>query len=238
MSSIPNPAAERYRGMLAIQVSAPERLAFLRKVYSLFGAAIVAFAGVTWWATNNETALRLVAPVLSHGFIGVVLLMGLLFMLLRVASSSFPLNMIALFAFAAAEGLLTGPLVTVILREQPDHGAMVVTQAAVLTAVVFGGLTLYTLTSRRDFSFLGAALWTGFAILMGFALLGWLFGFDAGTWGASLGWVLLMSGFVIYDTSNIMRRYPVTAAVPAAIALFLDVIILFRELLFLLSRRR
>ena len=48
---------------------------------------------------------------------------------------------------------------------------------------------------------------------------------------------MLMAGFVLYDTSNIMRRYPVNAAVPAAIAIFLDVVIMFKHMLLLLSNR-
>ncbi len=227
--------------MLAIQVGTAERMAFLRKVYSLFTMAMVVFAGTAWWATDNDTAMGLIAPILGGGMLGLVIFMAVAFGLLRVAASRFPLNIIALILFAMFEGLMSGALITWVLQGRenfgPGDGAEIVTQAAVLTGVVFGGLTLFTLTSKKDFSFLRAGLWVCFSVLIGLALIGWLFGFSLAGWGMSLGWVLLMAGFVIYDTSNIMRHYPVTAAVPAAIAIFLDVVIMFKHLLMLLSRR-
>jgi modulator of FtsH protease len=240
--TVQSPAFERrHEGMLAIQVGSAERMAFLRKVYSLFSLAMGVFAATAWWATENETALRLVAPIAGGGFLGMLLFMGLAFFMLRVAAGRFPLNLIALVAFAAFEGLFTGVLITSVIATReafgPGDGLEIVTQAAVLTGVVFAGLTLFTLTSKKDFSFLRAGLWTCFWVLIGMALIGWLFGFDLYGWGMSLGWVLLMAGFLIYDTSNIMRHYPVTAAVPAAIAIFLDVVIMFKHLLMLLSRR-
>ncbi|MDP6850563.1 MAG: Bax inhibitor-1 family protein [Planctomycetota bacterium] len=225
---------EQYRGMMAIQVSSAERMAFIRKVYSLFSLALVLFAGTTWWACQSEFALRLIMPLLGGGILKFLLLMLLMFGMLRLAMNRFPINIFALGAFAFFMGLMTGPLVTMALAQ---GGVEVVAQAAVLTTVVFGGLTLYALTSKTDFSFLRAGLWIGFSILIGFLLLGWLFGFNTGGWGVSAGFVLLMSGFVLYDTSNIMRRYPTTAAVPAAIALFLDFVIMFQHILRLLSRR-
>ena len=220
--------------MMAIQVSSAERMAFLRKVYSLFSLTIVFFTGVTWWASNSQLALSLVAPIYRGGFLGYMVLMMVMFGVLRLSANRFPINIIALGIFATIEGLLTGPLVTFAIGQ---GGPEVVAQAAVLTGVVFGALTIYTLTSKRDFSFMRAALWTCFAVLIGFLLLGWLFGFGTSGIGVSICFVLLMAGFVIYDTSNIMRHYPTTAVVPAVCALFIDVVIMFKHILMLLSRR-
>ena len=49
--------------------------------------------------------------------------------------------------------------------------------------------------------------------------------------------VLLMAGMILYDTSNIMRRYPTNAHVSAAMELFVDVIMLFKFLLLILMNR-
>jgi FtsH-binding integral membrane protein len=229
------PLVQEAGGMLAIQVGSAERMVFLRKVYTLFSLTIGLFAGVTWWASSSEFALSLVAPIFRGGFFGYMILMLVMFGLLRVAAGRFPINLVALGLFATVEGLLTGPLVTFAIGV---GGTEVVAQAAVLTGVVFGALTIYTLTSKRDFSFMRAALWTGFGVVFGFVLLGWLFGFNTSGWGVSAAFVLLMAGFVIYDTSNIMRHYPTTAVVPAVCALFLDVVIMFKHILMLLSRRK
>ncbi len=224
---------DRHRGMLAIQVSAPERLAFLRKVYSLFTMAIVIFAGTTW-ACCNETALGWVAPIYGYGIIGPILLMVAVGAIMRLGASRFPINLFALVGFAVLEGFLVGPLVFLV---SASRGTEVVAQAAVLTAVVFAGLTLVTLTSKRDFSFLRSGLWTCLWVLIGLGLVGMLFGMDWFGWGWSVAWVILMAGFVLYDTSNIMRHYPTNMAVSAAMALFFDFVILFKHLLMLLANR-
>ncbi|HEX9792410.1 MAG TPA: Bax inhibitor-1 family protein [Planctomycetota bacterium] len=222
--------ADEHRGMLAIAVTAPERLAFLRKVYSLFSFALVIFAATTWWGVQSGAAERILAPIYGGGILAPLLIMGGLFLVLRLCATRFPLNVVALIGFAFAEGILTAPLVAFV-------GPEVTAQAAGMTAVVFGALTLYTLTTKKDFSFLGAGLAIGFGILFGLGLLGMFFGFDTTGTGISIAWVVLMAGFVVYDTSNVMRRYPTNMAAAAAATLFLDLVIMFQRLLLLLGRR-
>jgi FtsH-binding integral membrane protein len=49
--------------------------------------------------------------------------------------------------------------------------------------------------------------------------------------------VLLFAGFVLYDTSNIIRRYPTNEYVSGALALYLDALNIFLALLRILNRR-
>ncbi len=227
-----------YRGMLAIQVAVPERLAFLKKVYSLFSLAILVFTGAAWMGTAVEPVRNAVLSLYGGaGILGFLVIMAGMFLVMRLTAARFPINIVALGGFAVIEGLLTAPLIFMILKIHPETGAGIVAQAAVLTAVVFGSLTLFTLTSKRDFSWMRAGLWAGFGILFGFMILGMLFGWSTTGWGVSLAWVLLMAGFLIYDTSNVMRRFPTTMAATAAATIFLDVVILFQQLLMLLGRR-
>lgn len=228
---------EPYRGTLAIQVDSPARMAFLRKVYSLFGLALLIFAGTAWWASSTTAGQQLVAPIYRMGWIGMIAIMAVMFLVLRLCATRFPINVIALGGFAVVEGLITAPLILFVTQARPETASSIIAQAGVLTGVVFGGLTLYTLTSKRDFSFLGAGLWVGFAILIGAALLSMIFGLNLSQIGISIGWVILMAGFTVYDTSNIMRRYPTTMAAAAAAMLFLDVVIMFKQILLLLSSR-
>jgi len=225
---------EGHRGMMAIQVSTPERLTFLKKVYGLFSLALVIFAGATWVGSTNEAVLGMVLPLLGKGFLAYILIMFAMFALLRMTASRFPLNLIGLGVFAVFEGLLTGPLVYYVVG---TSGVEVVAQAAILTTVVFGSLTLFAWTSKKDFSFMRGALWAGLGVLVGFILLSFLFGYSASGWGVSAAFVLLMAGFVLYDTSNIMRHYPIDQAPAAAAGLFLNFVIMFRNILMLLARR-
>jgi len=211
----------------------PVRMAFLRKVYSLFTFAMILFSGVTYWASSSEWAFNLVAQM---GFIGLIVLLAGVFFLARVTASRFPLNLIGLGAFAAVYGFLAGPQVAMALEV---GGPQVVLQAAVLTSVVFLGLTSYVLLTKKDFSWMRGALWAGFALMFGIAILS-MFGIGGSIvagMGWSIAWVLLMAGFMLYDTSNILHRYPADQAASAALTIFLDFVIMFLHILRLLSRR-
>ncbi|MBC7931209.1 MAG: Bax inhibitor-1 family protein, partial [Rubrivivax sp.] len=50
--------------------------------------------------------------------------------------------------------------------------------------------------------------------------------------------LLLFSGFVLYDTSNIIRRYPTNEYVAGALSLYLDAFNIFLALLRILNSGR
>jgi hypothetical protein len=92
--------------------------------------------------------------------------------------------------------------------------------------------------TRKDFSFMRSALlFAGFAAT-GLVLLSLLFGFTLGL-GFSYAMIALACGYILYDTSNVMRHYRTNQHVGAALALFAAVMLLFWYVLrVLLSRRR
>ena len=110
-----------------------------------------------------------------------------------------------------------------------------------MTLAVFAGLTLAVFISGKDFSGLGTILSVGSMLALGFILASMLFNFT--------GMVVLIfcfvmvalaSGWIIYQTSNVMHRFRTDQHVAAALALFAAVALLFWYILqiFLLSRRR
>ncbi|MDP7061654.1 MAG: Bax inhibitor-1 family protein [Planctomycetota bacterium] len=238
--------------------STPEvRIAFLRKVYTLFGGAMAVWMGTTLLVTFNTTLLEKAIGLMSFGFIGFILLMGAMFFLLRLtANAGTGISLLGLGLFGVLEGFLTAPLVYLALCQGNDQamfalqngvlydgtlelGTGIVTQAFVLTLAVFGGLSTYALTTKRDFLWLRGALWMGFFGLMAIVLLSF-FGIGGNIvsgWGFSVAFVLLMGGFVLYDTQNIMKRYPENMAAAAAATLLIDFIIMFKHILMLLMRR-
>ncbi|MDA1259679.1 MAG: Bax inhibitor-1 family protein [Planctomycetota bacterium] len=226
----------------------PTRLAFLRKVYALFSGAVIVWAGTALLVMSNEGLMRWTTGLFT-GFLGFLLFMALAFFLLRVTAGRYPLNIIGLGIFGVLEGFFSAPLIYFALARAAPAGTQfgevlasgtgLLTQAFGLTAIVFGGLSAYAITTKRDFSFLRAGLWIGFSLLLGLGILS-IFGVGGGFvlgWGWSAAWVLLMSGFVLYDTQNIMKRFPANAAASAAAILLLDFVILFKHILLLLSRR-
>jgi FtsH-binding integral membrane protein len=233
----------------------PTRLAFLRKVYAIFGASMVLWMGTTLVVATTPSLMGLAMPLMTSGFIGFMLIMAGMFLLLRLTANSYPMNVVGIGLFSVLEGFLTAPLVYLALARGNEvamaalqqgafvdsvfsQGGGIVTQAFVITAAVFTGLTAYALTTKRDFLWMRGALWMGFFALVGIMLLSFL-GIGEGLmgWGFSLAWVVLMGGFVLYDTQNILKRYPESMAVSAAATLLIDFIIMFKHILMLLMRR-
>ena len=103
-------------------------------------------------------------------------------------------------------------------------------QALLLTAAVFLSLTTYVHVTKKDFSWMGGALFAGLMILIVWSFMSMLFGATFGGVGhtvfALIG-ALLFCGFILYDTSNLLHLYGPDDYVEASIALYLDIINLF-----------
>jgi len=207
----------------AASVTTTERLVFIKKVYSLLAmsmgsAAVGAYLGA-------GPLLLLVAPNMMLFFI---LQIALIFFA-SFAARKPGLNMVALFSFTTVSGLTLGPLLYQV-------GPSIAAEAFALTAITFAGLSMYVVVSKKDFSFMSGFLMTGLIVLVVGGLLNMFF-IQSGMMhfvmsGAS---VLLFSGFILYDTSNILRYYGTDEYVSATLALYLDVLNLFIALLSILG---
>lgn len=226
-------AARAYVGTeAAAAATVEERLAFIRKVYSLFFASL-GVAGLGALVTMRSAAIF--SAVASNTMVFFLLEIGALIFAMVVRHKQ-PLNVIAMFTFT----LLSGMTIGVVMRLYQMAGmADVVVQAGVLTMVAFGGLTFYAFVTKRDFSFLRTFLVVGLVVLIAGGLLNMLWFHSAGMRSVmSMGGVLVFMGFILYDTQMIVRRYPVNAYTAAALALYLDFVNLFLYLLSLLSGGR
>lgn len=207
------------------------RLNFIRKTYAVFLASLVV-AMFGCGVGLHFPALRNVIG--GFGFIGFIALFGLLFLAQAVGRVPV-LNYLALFAFTGLMGLMLSPLMYLYALHVP--GA--IPQAAVMTIIIFGTLTGYAFVSRRDFSFLRGMLCVA---LVGLILGGIVnvFFFHSSMVGYVFAWISLVvfSGYVLYDTSNIIHRYDERDYCPAAMALFLDFINIFLALLQILGNNR
>ena len=253
------PQDQAYAQPVAVAYTDTEtRLAFLRKVYALFGCTMAVWAGTTWLVMSNESLLTSMFNLLSGGFLVIILLMGAMFMMLRMTANRFPLNLVGLGIFGIFEGFMTAPLVFSAMLQSATEaermemattgvldpnsimsGAGIVGQAFVLTAALFSGLTIYAMTTKRDFTWMGGALYMVFFALIGFAILA-MFGIGESIvsgWGFAAAFVVLMGAFVLYDTQKIMKTYPENMAAAGAAMLFLDFVIMFKYMLMLLMRR-
>jgi FtsH-binding integral membrane protein len=141
-----------------------------------------------------------------------------------------------LFGLAAAEALIFAPFLYYVFNAPDTGGSATVASAAVVTVIGFAGLTGVGLFTRRDLSFLRPLLlWAGVMALV-VILAAVLFGLELGVW-FSLAMIGLAGAAILYQTQAILRRYPETAYVGAAVQLFASVMLLFWYVLRLFSRR-
>jgi FtsH-binding integral membrane protein len=143
-----------------------------------------------------------------------------------------PLQYAALAMYVVAEAIVFVPLLYIANHYAPG----VIQSAAVVTLLGFAGLTAIGFMTRRDFSFMGAALrWAGMLALL-LIVASVLFGFELGTF-FSVAMVGLAGASILYDTSNILLHYPEDRYVGASLQLFASVALMFWYVLRLMSRR-
>jgi modulator of FtsH protease len=143
-------------------------------------------------------------------------------------------NLLALFGFTTLTGIVISPLVAIVSQNNPAS----LLQAGVLTIGIFGGLTAYAFISKKDFSFLRGMVVTGLIVVILAGVLNIFLASSAFSFAISTAALILFSGFVLYDTSNIIRRYPTNEYVAGALALYLDFWNIFLALLRILNAGR
>ncbi len=169
-------------------------------------------------------------------YIGSVLVgFVMIFILNKMQNSAAALPLTFLFAGLMGFGL--GPILNHYLG-LPNGGEIVMT-AMGMTALTFVGLSAYVLTSRKDFSFMGGFLAAGSMVLI-IAMIALfvlpMFGVNVGGFGVAFSAlvVLLMSGFILYDTSNIVNG-TYTNYIMATVSLYLNIYNLLVHLLSLVG---
>lgn len=218
--------------MTVAQSPVDVRMEFLRKTYGLFLAGLICSMLVCTATFTNHSLLVLSA---SMPFILRLVLMVGLVIGAQAASRIEGLNYALLFTFTGAMGFIIAPVLYVYNITQPG----IVMQAGLLTTITFSALTAYVFVSKKDFSFLGGLLFVG---LIGLVLGGFanLLLFHSPLTSYFMAWVgvFIFSGYVLYDTSNIMRRYDSRAYCSAALSLFLDFFNMFLYILQILGGSR
>ena len=127
------------------------------------------------------------------------------------------------------------PVVGIVTSMYADEGAGdLVLEAVAITASVFIILTIFTLQSKYDFSFMEAGLGMCLWILLLWGIFALIFGVQTGYVYALAG-SILFSGYIIYDTYMICERLDPEDYVMAAIELYLDLVNLFLHILRVLS---
>ena len=194
----------------------------IRSTYQLLSmtlvfSAFMAYLSITMQASQG---MGFVATI-----VGIVMLW---FVLPKTANSASGIPVI--FAITGLLGFGIGPMVAYYLAVNPS----IVMTALGGTGVIFLALSGYALTTRKDFSFMGGFLMVGMFVIIGASLLNIFLAIPALSLAMSAAVIMIMSGFILYETSSIIHGGE-TNYIMATASLFLSLLNMFTALLHLLG---
>lgn len=196
----------------------------LRNTYLLLGMTFL-FSALTAYAAY---ALA-VKPLNIFLMIGGVY--GLMFLTQALRNS--PWGLVSVFAFTGFLGYTLGPILNLYIASF-SNGPQLVGTALAGTGIIFFALSGYALTTRKDFSFLGGFLFVGIMIALLAMIAGIFFQIPALQLAISAAFVLLSSGLILFQTSEIIHGGE-TNYISATVTLYVSIYNLFVSLLNLLS---
>jgi FtsH-binding integral membrane protein len=221
-------------GRTAAQAVPSARVTFIQKTYLHLAGAILAFIGLETLLLRVADSEAVLRSIFGTGKMGMFLLMigfigaGYLARWWAHSSTSRAMQYAGLSLYVVAEVIIFLPLLY--LADTYFKDQHVIAKSGLLTLGLFFGLTTAVFVTKADFSWMGSAL----CVLGWVALLtivaGMIFGFSLGLW-FSAAMILLASGYIVYDTSNILHHYPTESYVGAALELFASVALLFYYIL-------
>lgn len=215
-------------GLVAADATADERAGFIRKTYAHLAGAVLAFIALEAVLLNLPGLDNLMMRM-SETRWGWLLVMGGFVLVATVADSwarnatSLATQYAGLALYVVAEAVIFVPLLWVAQR---FAGPEVIPTAGLLTAIVFCGLTAIVFVTGADFSWLRTALMVAGLASIGLIVCSIIFGFNLGI-VFSAAMIVLASGYILYDTSNVLHHYRIGQHVAAALALFAAVALLF-----------
>jgi len=171
-------------------------------------------------ATNKmikNTYLLLSATVLFSAFAAVVSMrmqlnismlgvflgyFGLLFLVQRTASSAF--GILSTFAFTGFLGLTLGPILNSYIQNF-SNGSEIIAASLGSTGIIFFALSGYALSTKKDFSYLTGFLFIGMSVIIIASIASIFFAIPALYLAISAASVMLMSGYILYETSAMIN---------------------------------
>ena len=195
----------------------------LRNTYTLLAMTLMFSAGVA----GISMVLNLPHPGLLLTLAGYF---GLLFATSHYRNSA--LGLVFVFALTGFMGYTLGPVLNAYLSLA--NGGQMVMMAMGGTGSIFLALSAYAMISRKDFTFMGGFLMVGILVAFLAGLSSIFFDMPVLSVAVSAMFVLLMSGLILYETSNIIHGGE-TNYIMATVTLFVSIYNLFTSLLHLMG---
>jgi len=195
----------------------------LRNTYALLSMTLIFSAACAGTAVVfNMPPMGMIVTMVGY--------FGLLFLTTRFSNSG--LGLLFVFALTGFMGLTLGPIINMYLSI--PNGDQVVMTAMGGTGLIFLGLSGYVLTTRKNFSFIGGFLMVGILVAFLAGIASMFLSMPGLSLAVSAMFVLLMSGMILYQTSEIIHGGE-TNYILATVTLFVSIYNLFLSLLQLLG---
>ena len=195
----------------------------IRNTYTLLAMTLIfsaATAGLSVYL--NLPRLGLIVTIVGY--------FGLLYAVHKTQDSA--LGLVFVFALTGFMGLTLGPIISHYLSM--PNGGNTVMLALGGTGAIFLGLSGYALSSRKDFSFMGGFIMVGILVAFLAGIGAAIFSIPALSLGVSAMFILLMSGLILWQTSEMIHGGE-TNYISATVTLYVSLFNLFTSLLHILG---
>lgn len=212
---------------------------YMLQVYNYMGSGL-ALTGVTAFSVANIPQIYNAIFGTPLAWVVILAPLGIVFFLsARINKMSVRAAQAAFWGFAALLGVSLASLFVIYTETS-------VARVFFIAASVFGAMSLYGYTTKRDLSAWGSFLFMGLLGIVAASLVNLFLASSMLQFVVSVAGVLVFTGLTAYDTQRIKALYADTdedqvtnrKAVMGALTLYLDFINLFIMLLHLLGERR
>ncbi|MGI9134744.1 MAG: Bax inhibitor-1/YccA family protein [Rhodoferax sp.] len=209
-------------------VSSAQRNRVLRNTYWLLALSLVPTVLGAW----AGVALN-IAP-LMRGFIGIIIFLGVMFGFLYAIekTKNSATGVPVLLGFTFFMGLLISPMIQATLGFR--NGPQLIMTAFGGTAGVFFAMASLASVIKRDLEGMGKWLFVGTLVLLVGGIINIFVGSSAGMMALSMLAIGIFSAWMLYDVKRIIDGGE-TNYISATLALYLDIINVFQNLLALLG---
>jgi len=208
--------------------SGAERNKVLRNTYWLLGLSLVPTVLGAWLGVEMGVA------ALFRGWLGMILFLGVAFGFIyaieRTKNSATGIPVLLAFTFFM--GMMMSPLIGMVLGFR--NGVQLVMIAFGGTAGVFFAMASLATVIKRDLSGMGKFLFVGVIMLLVGGLINAFVGSTTGMIVMSMIAIGIFSAYMLYDVKRIVDGGE-TNYISATLALYLDIINVFQNLLALLG---
>lgn len=206
----------------AIQVkphSEAEVTTYLKQVYAMLAASLIVAVAAGYVGMTLPFARE-------HPFVLLFMMFGAMFLAFKVQNAA------TLFLFTGISGLSLGPVIT---HYVGAGMAGVVGQAAFLTGAIFSGLSVYSLSTKRDLSMMSGMLFAGLIIVVIGGLINLFVQSSAMAFGLSAIGSVIFAGYILFETQQLKENPWAVSPSVAALSMYLNIVNLFTSLLRLLG---